>query len=151
MNFFGITSRGTMAVVAAAVSSSVLGFLILVVTGWIGVPTGPNWPLDIAVILSIIFFWAPAFALVPAAILGFALERPFARRLIAHRDGGFVVHLLVVLTAALLLWLLLRITVVLTGPQQDIRDPLSLAAFAIVGLCSAMSWWFLVVVPGRRT
>ena len=150
MRSSGRFSNEIVAIISAAIASSVVTFIILVITGWIGVPSGPNWPLDIAVVLSIIFFWAPAFALVPAGVLGFALERPYARRLIARRDGGFVAHLLVVMTASLLLWLLLRVAVVLTGPQQEIFDPQSLAVFAIIGLCSALSWWFLVVLPGRR-
>lgn len=141
---------GLGATLAAAVASSLLTFLILLFSGWIGPPTGPNVPLEIAVILSVIFFWAPAFALIPASILGFAVERPLARRLIARRQGGFVEHMAVVVAAALLLWLLLRVVVVVSGPQSELVDYPSLAVFAIVGLCSAICWWFLVIEPGRR-
>jgi hypothetical protein len=144
-------SSTIVATVAAAIASSLLAFVILIVTGWIGWPTGPKVPLQIAVVLSIVLLWGPAFALVPTAILGFAVGRPLTRRLIASRDGGFVEHLLVVVAAALSLWLLLRIVVVLAGPQTQRVDYPSLGVFAIVGLCSALSWWFLVVVPGRRT
>jgi branched-subunit amino acid ABC-type transport system permease component len=101
--------------------------------------------------LSIVLIWAPAFALVPAGILGFALERPLSRRLIARNDGGFFGHLLAIVVASLGLWLLLRIAVVLSGPQTQIIDAPSLALFAIVGLSSALSWWYLVVLPGRLT
>lgn len=150
MKYSGRRSPAVVAVFAAAIASSVLTFLILIVTGWIGPPSGPDVPLQIAVILSIVFFWAPAFALVPAGILGFALERPLSRWLIGRRQGGFVEHLIIVVAAALMLWLLLRVVVVLTGPQTRIVDLPSLVVFAVVGLCSALSWWFLVVLPGRR-
>ena len=43
------------------------------------------------------------------------------------------------------------VIVVLTGPQTQLGDFPSLVVFAVVGLCSALSWWFLVVLPGRRT
>ncbi len=137
-------------ILATAVASSLVTFLILIVTGWIGAPTGPDVPMQIIVFLSIALLWAPAFALIPSVILGFLVERPLARRLIASRDGGFFGHLLAVVGAALLLWLLLRVVVVLTGPQTEIVDGLSLAVFAIVGLCSALSWWIFVIAPGRR-
>lgn len=139
-----------LAIIVAAVASSLVTFVILIASGWIGMPEKAITPLDVAVWLSIMFMWAPAFALVPAAVLGFLLERPLCRRLIARRDGGFIEHLLIVVAAALALWLALRITVVLSGPQTRIHDPLSLGVFAIIGVCSALSWWYLVVVPGRR-
>jgi len=137
-------------ILAAAVASPLVGVIALILTGRIGLPTGPDVPLQIGVFLSILFFWAPAFALAPSAILGFLVERPLARRLIANREGGFFEHLLAVIGAALLLWLLLRVVVVLMGPQTKIVDGLSLAMFAIVGLCSALSWWIFVIAPGRR-
>jgi hypothetical protein len=146
----GRKNPAVMAIFATAIASSLLTFVILIITGWIGLPSGPDVPLQVAVILSIVFFWAPAFALVPAAILGFAVERPLSRWLVARRHGGFVEHLTAVVAAALALWLLLRLVVVLTGPQTRIVDLPSLAIFMIVGVCSAFSWWFLIVVPGRR-
>jgi hypothetical protein len=146
----GRRSPAVVAIFAAAIASSLMTFAILIGTGWIGFPSGPDVPLQIAVFLSIVFFWGPAFALVPATILGFAVERPLSRWLIGRRKGGFVEHLTIVVTAGLFLWLLLRVVVVLIGPQTQIVDLPSLAIFAIVGLCSALSWWFLVVVPGRQ-
>jgi hypothetical protein len=138
------------AVIATAVASSVLTFTVVIAIGQVGLPTGPDVPLQIAVFLSIVFFWGPAFALIPAGILGFALERPLSRWLIGRRQGGFVEHLAIVTTAALFLWLLLRVIVVVVGPQTRIVDLPSLFVFAIVGFCSSLSWWFLVVMPGRR-
>jgi hypothetical protein len=145
----GRYSGSVVAVIAAAIGSSVLTFLILILWGLPAV-SWPDDPMQIAVFLSIVFLWGPAFALVPAGILGVLVERPLSRRLVAQRQGGFVEHLLAVVAAALLLWLLLRVVVVLTGPQTNIMDYLSLAVFAIVGLCSALSWWFVVVLPARR-
>jgi len=144
------SNPAVVAIFAAAIASSLLTFVILIATGLVGLPSGPDVPLQVAVFLSIVFIWGPAFALVPAGILGFALERPLSRWLIGRRHGGFVEHLTVVMAAALFLWLLLRVIVVLTGPQTQLIDLPSLVVFAIVGLCSASSWWFLVVLPGRR-
>ena len=150
MNIATRYSGGLAAVIAAAIGSSVLTFLALLASGWIGPPTGRDVPLQIAVILSIVFLWGPAFAMVPASILGFLIERPLSRHFIARGHGGFVEHLLAVVGAALLLWLFLRVVVVVTGPQTRIVDPLSLAVFAIIGFCSALSWWIMVVLPARR-
>ena len=143
-------SSDIIAILVTAVASSVGAFLILIASNWTGMPKDVVSPLDIAVWLSVVFIWAPAFAFVPAAVLGFLLERPISRRLIARGQGGFVEHLLLVVAMALALWLMLRVTVVALGPQDRIMDPLSLVLFAIIGLCSALSWWFLVVVPGRH-
>jgi hypothetical protein len=146
----GRRNPAVVAIFATAIASSLLTFIILIGAGWVGLPSGPDVPLQIAVFLSIVFFWAPAFALIPAGILGLAVERPLSRWLIGRGKGGFVEHLTVVTAVALLLWLLLRVTVVLVGPQTRIVDLPSLFVFAIVGLCSSLSWWFLVVMPGRR-
>ena len=143
-------SNDIIAIIVAAVASSLVTFAILVASGWVGMPREAIRPLDVAVWLSIIFMWAPAFAFVPAAVLGLLLERPLSRRLVARGQGGFIEHLLLVVATALVLWLALRIAVVLSGPQTEIQDPLSLAVFAVIGVCSALSWWFLVVLPGRR-
>jgi len=148
-------SRGFVATVAAAIASSLLTLIVLIAGGLIagrpiGWPSGPDVPLQIAVFLSVVLIWAPAFAMVPAGILGFVVERPLSRWLIGRPQGGFVEHLAVVIAAALFLWLLLRVVVVVVGPQTRLVDVPSLMVFAIVGLCSALSWWFLVVLPGRR-
>src|SRR5688500_1703244 len=101
-------SNDIMAIILAALASSLVTFAILVASGWIGMPREAIRPLDIAVWLSIILMWGPAFAFVPAAVLGFLLERPLSRRLIARREGGFIEHLLLVVATALGLWLALR-------------------------------------------
>jgi hypothetical protein len=146
----GRLSNEFRAILIAAVASSLVAFVALAASGWVGAPAELPSPLDLAVFLSVLLIWVPAFALVPAGILGFLLERRLARRLLARREGGFLAHLLIVTAAALFLWLLLRIAVVLSGPQTRIHDPLSLAVFLIIGVSSAFSWWFLVIEPGRR-
>jgi uncharacterized membrane protein len=152
LKILGRRNSAVVAIFATAIASSLLTLVILILigVGRIGLPSGPDVPLQIAVFLSIVFFWAPAFALIPAGILGLAVERPLSRRLIARRQGGFVMHLTAVVAAALSLWLLLRVAVVLAGPQTRLLDYPSLAVFIIVGVCSALSWWFLIVVPGRQ-
>lgn len=150
MRIAGFSNPAVVAIFAAAIASSLLTFVILIATGWIGLPSRPGLPLQIAVFLSIVFIWGSALALIPVGIIGLAVERPLARRLIARGQGGFVWHMSVVVAAAVLLWLLVRVAVVLTGPQSELVDHESLIVFAIIGFCSAMSWWFLVVVPGRR-
>ena len=140
--------NGFMAVLAAAVASSVLGFVLLVV---FGPKTGSHgWTDDLPAIAAIVLIWAPAFALIPAGTLGWLVERPKARRMIARRTGGFVLHVALSVAAVALLWLLFRIGVHLTYPTNPLIDVPSLALFGLIGLCSGVSWWFLVVLPGRR-
>jgi hypothetical protein len=143
-----ITVHGLMAVLVTAVASSVVGFILLAVF----VPhTGrPVRSGDLPVIAAIVLIWAPAFALVPAGILGWLVERPKARAMIARRAGGFVPHLALSVAAVTLFWLLFRIAVHLTYPTNPLIDLPSLALFVLIGLCSGLSWWFMVVLPGRR-
>jgi hypothetical protein len=144
-----ISVNGLMAVLATAVASSVLGFVLLAVL----VPhTGrPVRSGDLPALAAIVLIWAPAFALIPAGILGLLVERPKARRMIARHAGGFAPHLALSVAAVTLFWFLLRIAVHLTYPTNPLIDVPSLALFWLVGLCSGVSWWFLVVLPGRRS
>ena len=143
-------SRGFAAVVAASVASSVLGFLILVVTGPLDFAGMRDPVMELAVVAAVVLIWAPAFAFIPAAILGWFVERPKAQRMIARRSGGLAPHLAVSIVAALLLWLLFRLGLLVTNSTPQFMDGPSLALLALVGLCSGLSWWFLVVEPGRR-
>ena len=70
--------------------------------------------------------------------------------MIARRTGGLVSQLALSVAAAALFWLLFRIGVHLTTPTNPLIDVPSLAGFCLIGLCSGVSWWFLVVLPGRR-
>jgi hypothetical protein len=140
--------NGFMAVLATAVASSVLGFVLLVV---FGPKTGSHgWLEALPAVIAIVLIWAPAFALIPAGILGWLVERPKARAMIARRAGGFVPHIALSLAAMALFWLLFRIAVHYIYPTNPLIDVPSLALFGLIGLCSAVSWWFLVVLPGRR-
>ena len=142
-------SRGFAAVVAASVASSVLGFLILVVTGPLDYAGMRDPVMDLAVVAAIVLFWVPAFALVPAAILGWLVERPKAQRMIARRSGGLAPHLALSIVAALLLWLVFRLGLLVTNSTPQLMDGPSLAMLILVGLCSGMAWWLMVVEPGR--
>ena len=143
-----IPVNGLMAVLVTAVASSVLGFVLLAVF----VPhTGrPVRSGDVPAIVAIVLIWAPALALIPAGILGWLVERPKARAMIARRTGGFMPHLALSVAAAALFWFPFRIAVHLTYPTNPLIDVPSLALFVLIGLCSGASWWFLVVLPGRR-
>jgi hypothetical protein len=144
-----LRSRGFAAVVAASVASSVLGFLVLVVTGPMEFSGMRDPVMELAVVAAVVLLWAPAFAFIPAAILGWFVEQPKARRMIARRSGGLAPHLAMSIAAALLLWLVFRIGLLITGSTPQLMDGPSLAMFALVGLCSGAAWWLMVVEPGR--
>jgi hypothetical protein len=115
-------------------------------------PTGGRgWRAgDLPATIAIVAIWAPAFALIPAGILGLLVERPKARAAIRRRAGGFFPYILLSVVAAAVLSLLLRIALHLANPIYPLVDVFSLGLFCIVGLCSGISWWLLVVLPGRR-
>jgi hypothetical protein len=137
-----------VAVLAAALASSVLGFVLVAVFGPV---TGrPVRYADLPAIIAIVLIWAPVFALIPAGILGWLVERPKARAMIARRTGGFIPHVALSVAAVALFWFLFRIAVHLTYPTNPLIDVPSLALFVLIGLCSGVSWWILVVLPGRR-
>jgi hypothetical protein len=138
-----------MAVLAASVASSVLAFVIFLLFGLAGSTGKPIGMDDLPVIAAIVLIWAPAFALIPAGILGWLVERPKARAMIARRAGGFVPHIALSLAAVVMLWLLFRIVVHFIYPTNPLIDAPSLALFTLIGLCSGISWWFLVVLPER--
>jgi len=143
-----LSSRSFAAVLAAAVASSVLGFVLVVM---FGPPTGRHgWMESLPAVVAIVLIWAPAFALIPAGILGWLVERPKARRMIERREGGFILHIALSVVAAALFWMLFRIGVHFTYPTNPLIDVPSLILFCLIGLCSGVAWWFLVVVPGRR-
>jgi hypothetical protein len=139
-----------MAVLVTAVAASVLAFVIFLLFGMAGSTGRPIGTEDLLPIIAIVLIWAPALALIPAGILGWLVERPKARRMIARRAGGFVLHVALSLAAVALFWLLFRIVVHFIYPTNPLIDVPSLALFGLIGLCSGISWWFLVVLPGRR-
>jgi hypothetical protein len=145
------SSRGFAAVLATAVASSVLAFAIFVIVGLVW-PTGNRgWKMDdLPATIAIVAIWAPAIALIPAGVFGLLVERPKARTMIKRRAGGFASHMVLSVAAAALFWLLFRIGVHYAYPTNPLIDIPSLALFCLIGLCSGISWWFLVVAPGRR-
>ena len=145
-----IRSRGVIAVVATAIASSILGFIVLTLSGQLDFGAMREPLMDILVVAAIVLFWAPAFAIVPAAILGLVVERPKARAMIARRSGALVPHLALSIAAAVLLWGLFRAVLVAVNSTPQFMDAPSLGLFILIGLCSGISWWLMVVEPGRR-
>ena len=150
MRSSSFNSRGFAAIVVAAFASSVLAFAVLIIVGLVW-PTGRSFRLDdLPATIAIVAIWAPAFALIPAGVLGLLVERPKARAMIKRPEGGFIPHVVVSVAVAALLSLLLRIVLHLTNPMYPLVDTFSLGLFTLIGFCSGVSWWLLVVVPGRR-
>jgi hypothetical protein len=139
-----------MAVLAASVGSSILAFIVFLLV--YATPSSGNgsWTDALPATIAIVFIWAPAFALIPAGVLGLLVERPKARSAIRRPAVGFVPYTLLSVAAAAVLSFLLRIGLHLTNPTYPLLDAFSLVLFSIIGLCSGISWWFLVVLPGRR-
>lgn len=147
-----LRSRALVAVVAAAVGSSLLCLAILIVADQFAASGGNAWaakPGDIVVVAAVALIWAPAFALIPVALLGYFVERPKAKWMIAS-NGGIAVHLSLSVMAAILLAILFRIALHLINSRNPLVDVFGLGLFAIMGLASGLAWWFLVIVPGRR-
>ena len=150
MTVKALRSRGVMAAIAAAIASSVLGFVVLAMSGQLALAKMRDPVTELPVVVAIMLFWVPAFALVPAAILGWLVERPKARAMIARRSGWLLTHLLLSMLAALVLWLVFRMLLVIADATPGFMDAPSLVLLILVGLCSGIAWWFLVVEPGRR-
>lgn len=153
MNERDFRSRAIAAVFVAAVASSLLGLVLLIVAGQFA-PAGSNeWmakPGDIAAVAAIALIWAPAFALIPSALLGYFIERPKARWILAT-DGNIVVHLALSVLGATALSVLFRIVLHLIDPKYPLLDLFGLGLFAIIGVGSGLAWWFLVILPGKRS
>jgi hypothetical protein len=139
-----------MAVLAASVGSSVLAFIIFLVVYATPSSGSGSWADSLPATIAIVAIWAPAFALIPAGALGLLVERPKAKAAIRRPTVGFVPFTLLSVVAAAVLSFLLRIALHLTNPIYPLLDAFSLGLFSIIGLCSGISWWFLVVLPGRR-
>jgi hypothetical protein len=143
-------SNGLMAVLAASVGSSVLAFIVFVMLYATPSSGSDSWTDALPATIAIVAIWAPAFALIPAGALGFLVERPKARAAIRRPAVGFVPYILLSVVAAAVLSFILRIVLHLTNPIYPLLEAFSLGLFSIIGLCSGISWWFLVVLPGRR-
>ena len=145
-------SRGFAAVVAASVSASILAFLIVLVLGQLSPPRrDEDWVEMIPVVAAVVLLWAPAFAAIPAGILGLLVERPMARSAIKRGGGGGMVpFVLASLAAGALLSFVPTLVQHLIDPDRRLFDPFTLGIFSLIGLCSGVSWWLMVVEPGRR-
>jgi hypothetical protein len=139
-----------MAVLAASVGSSVLAFIIFLMVYATPSSRSGSWTDALPATIAIVAIWAPAIALIPAGALGLLVERPKAKAAIRRPAVGFVPFTLLSVGAAAVLSFLLRIALHLTNPIYPLLDAFSLGLFSIIGLCSGISWWFLVVLPGRR-
>ena len=135
---------------AASVGSSVLGFVVFLMLYATSSSGSGSWTDALPATIAIVAIWAPAFAMIPAGLLGLLVERPKARAAIRHPALGFVPYILLSVVAAAVLSFFLRIALHLTNPIYPFLDAFSLGLFSIIGLCSGISWWFLVVLPGRR-
>lgn len=139
-----------MAVLAASVASSVLAFIAFLML-YATPPSGnDSWTDALPATIAIVLIWAPAFALIPAGVLGLLVERPKARAAIRRRAAGSVPYILLSVVAGAVLSFILRIVLHLANPIYPLLDVFSLGLFSIIGLCSGISWWLLVVLPGRR-
>ena len=145
-------SRGFAAVVAASVAASIIAFLIVLALGQLSPPPrDEDWVEMMPVVAAVVLIWAPAFAAIPAGILGVLVERPLARAAIKRGGGGGILpFVLVSLAAGALLSFVPTLVQHLLDPDRRLFDPITLGLFSLIGLCSGFSWWFLVVEPGRR-
>ena len=146
-------SRGIAAVRVAAIVSSLLGLVLLIVADQFAPTASNRWmtkPGDVAVVAAIALIWAPAFALIPSALLGYFVERPKARWILAT-DGNIAVHLALSVLGAMALSVLFRIVLHLIDPKYPLLDLFGLGLFMIIGVGSGLAWWFLVIVPGKRS
>ena len=139
-----------MAIIVAAVASSVVGVGGVILASLLSPAGAPLKPGHLVAALGIALFWAPAIAFVPAAIIGYLVERPKARAMIARRRGGLITHLSVSVIAGIAFALLFRVVLNIFDPGKPIFDLLTLQACTLVGFCSGLAWWYLVVLPGRR-
>jgi len=143
-------SRGLMAVIVCALAASVVGVAGVIVGSLLSPGGAPVKPGHIIAAVGIALFWAPAVAFVPAAVIGYLVERPKAKAMIERRQGGMIVHLFVSTLAGTAFGLLFRLVLSVFDPEKPILDPLVLQVCTWIGFCSGMAWWYLVVLPGRR-
>ena len=146
----GTWPRGLVATVAAAFAASAVGMLAILIGSLLSPGGAPIKSGHLVAMVGITLFWAPAIALIPAALIAFLVERPKAREMIARGRGGLAVHLLTSVLAGAVLALLFRLLLRLFDPDKPILDPPVLGFFTLIGLCSGIAWWVLVVAPGRR-
>ncbi len=145
-----VKSRGLVAMAVSAFMSSVIGMLAVLIGSLLSPSGAPIKLGHIVAMIGITLFWAPAIAFIPAAIIGFLVERPKAREMIARREGGLILHVAASTLSGAALAILFRLVLSLFDPGKPIFDPWVLSFFTLIGFCSGLAWWVLVVMPGRR-
>lgn len=143
-------SGGLMATIAAAIAASVIAVAVLIVGSLVSPVGTPMKFSHLGAAIAIALFWAPPIAFVPAAVIGYFVERPKAKWMIARRRGGLITHLLVSTLAGAAFALLFRLLLNLFDTPQPIIDPFVLQVCTWIGFCSGVAWWQMVVIPGRR-
>lgn len=143
-------SGGLMAVIAAAIGASVIAVTGVIIASLLSPGGSPVKLGHIGAAIGIALFWAPAIAFVPAAVIGYLVERPKAKAMIERRQGGLIPHLLISTLAGTGFGFLFRLVLNLFDPRQPILDPLVLQVCTWIGFCSGVAWWRMVVIPGRR-
>ena len=143
-------SGGLMATIAAAIAASLIGVAGVIIASLLSPGGSPLKLGHIGAAVGIALFWAPPIAFIPAAVIGYVVERPKAKAMIARRRGGLITHLLVSTLAGAAFALIFRLVLNVFDPRQPLVDPLVLQACTWIGFCSGVAWWRLVVLPGRR-
>jgi hypothetical protein len=144
-------ARWFVAAAVTAFAASVIGMLAVLVYGLIAPTAAPIKPNHIIAIVGITLFWAPVIAFVPAAIIGLLVERPKAKAMIARGHGGLLASVTASTLAGAMLALLFRLALYVFDPRKALIDPPVMAFFSLIGFCSGLAWWNLVVVPGRKS
>ena len=143
-------SGGLVAMIATAVGSSVIAVAGVIIGSLISPGGSPVELGHLGAAVGIASFWAPPIAFIPAAVIGYVVERPKAKAMIARRRGGLIAHLLVSVVAGGAFALIFRLVLNLFDPGKPILDPPTLLVCTWIGFCSGVTWWRLVVLPGRR-
>jgi len=139
-----------MATIAAAIGASVIGVAGVIIGSLLSPGGSPAKLGHIVAAVGIALFWAPPIAFVPAAVIGYLVERPKAKAMIERRQGGLIAHLFASTLAGGAFGLLFRLVLSFFDPRKPILDPLVLQVCSWIGFCSGVAWWLLVVLPGRR-
>ena len=142
-------SAGLMAVIAGAIASSVIAVAVVIVVSLVSPGGSPIKLGHLGAAVGIALFWAPPIAFIPAGVIGYLVERPKAKAMIARRRGGLFSHLLISTLAGAAFGLLFRLLLNLFNPTQPLIDPPILLVCTWIGFCSGVAWWRLVIIPGR--
>lgn len=102
--------------------------------------------------VTFLWFIGSIVATMAAFLLGILVELPKAYSLSQKNSGGILAHISLSAAGALvisLLWLLITDGEASANVQQDKDYMFPIGAFFVGGICSALFWWNLVVLPWR--